>query len=94
MRGNSVKFAGILTKIKDFGAKLRSCGKGGPSGSPRFGDQRAHHMTDSTGSIHSLAGLLEAEATDIFDWDPSALADWPNIPAAANFIAVPQAGDA
>jgi hypothetical protein len=51
-------------------------------------------MTDSTGSIHSLAGLLEAEVTDIFDWDPSALADWPNIPTATDFTAVPQAGDA
>jgi hypothetical protein len=51
-------------------------------------------MTDSTGSIHSLASLLEAEVTDAFDWDPSALADWPNIPTAADFTAVPQAGDA
>ena len=71
-----------------------SCGKGGPSGSPLFGDQGAHHMTDSSGSIHSLAGLLEAEVTEAFDWDPSALADWPNIPAAADSTAVPQAGDA
>lgn len=47
-------------------------------------------MTDST--IHSLADLLEAEMTEAFDWDPSALADWPNIPA--DFTAVPQAGDA
>jgi hypothetical protein len=51
-------------------------------------------MTDSTGSTQSLAGLLEAEITVAFDWDPSALADWPNIPAAADFTAVPQAGDA
>ena len=51
-------------------------------------------MSDSSGSIHSLAGLLEAEATEAFDWDPSALADWPNIPTAADFTAVPQAGDA
>lgn len=51
-------------------------------------------MSDSIASIHSLAGLLEAEATEVFDWDPSALADWPNIPAAADFTAVPQAGDA
>ena len=50
-------------------------------------------MTDSTGSIHSLAGLLEAEVTEAFDWDPSALADWPNIPAATDSTAVPQAGD-
>ena len=49
-------------------------------------------MTDSNGSIHSLAGLLEAEVTEAFDWDPSALADWPNIPT--DFTAVPQAGDA
>ena len=51
-------------------------------------------MRDSTGSNQSLAGLLEAEVTDAFDWDPSALADWPNIPTAADFTAVPQAGDA
>jgi hypothetical protein len=51
-------------------------------------------MTDSTGSIQSLAGLLEAEVTDALDWDPSPLADWPNIPTAADFTAVPQAGDA
>ena len=51
-------------------------------------------MTDSTGSIHSLAGLLEAEVSDAFDWVPSALADWPNIPTAADFTAEPQAGDA
>ena len=51
-------------------------------------------MTDSTGSFHSLAGLLEAEVTEAFDWDPSALADWPNIPAATDFTAAPQAGDA
>ena len=49
-------------------------------------------MTD--GSTESLAGLLGAEATDILDWDPSALADWPNIPAATDFTAVPQAGNA
>jgi hypothetical protein len=59
-----------------------------------LGIKGAHHMTDGTGSIHSLAGLLEAEVTEAFDWDPSALADWPNIPAAADFTAVPQAGDA
>ena len=47
-------------------------------------------MTDST--IHSLADLLEAELTDAFDWDPSALADWPNIPT--DFTAVAQTGDA
>lgn len=51
-------------------------------------------MSDSSGSTQSLAGLLEADVTDAFDWDPSALADWPNIPAAADFTAVPQAGDA
>lgn len=51
-------------------------------------------MRDSTGSDQSLAGLLEADVADVFDWDPSALADWPNIPAAADFTAVPQAGDA
>lgn len=36
-------------------------------------------MTDSTGFGQSLAGLLEAETADAFDWDTSALADWPNI---------------
>lgn len=51
-------------------------------------------MSDSSGSTQSLAGLLEADVTDAFDWDPSALADWPNIPAAADFTAVPQAGGA
>jgi hypothetical protein len=51
-------------------------------------------MTDSTASIHSLAGLLEAEVTEAFDRDPSALTDWPDIPTAADFTAVPQAGDA
>ena len=52
-------------------------------------------MRDGTGSIQPLAGLLEAEVTETFDWDPSALADWPNIvPTAADLSAVPQAGDA
>jgi hypothetical protein len=51
-------------------------------------------MTDSIGSIESLVGLFEAEAAEIFDWDPSALADWPNIPAATDFTAVSQAGAA
>jgi hypothetical protein len=55
-----------------------------------WGSKGAHHMTDST--THSLADLLEADITDSFDWDPSALADWPNIPT--EFTAVPQAGDA
>ena len=59
-----------------------------------WGSKGAHHMTDSIGSIQSLAGLLEADVTDAFDWDPSALADWPNIPTAADSTAVPQAGDA
>jgi hypothetical protein len=37
-------------------------------------------MTDNS---HSLAGLLEAGSieADLFDWDTSALADWPNIAA-------------
>lgn len=36
-------------------------------------------MTDSTGT--SLADLLEVGPTEagLFDWDISALADWPNI---------------
>jgi len=53
-----------------------------------WGSKGAHHMTD----IQSLADLLEAEVTDACDWDPSAVADWPNIPT--DFTAVPQAGDA
>jgi len=42
-------------------------------------------MTDSTGMNPSLANLLEAGLTEPepFDWDPSALADWPNIAPAA-----------
>lgn len=44
------------------------------------------------GSTESLADLLEPEVTDALDWDPSALADWPNLPAATDFPAVPQAG--
>jgi hypothetical protein len=46
------------------------------------------------GSTESLADLLEPDVTDDLDWDPSALADWPNLPAATDFPAVPQAGDA
>ena len=58
-----------------------------------WGIKGAHHVSDSTGS--SLAGLLEADVPDAFDWDPSALADWPNITlTAADFTAVPQAGGA
>jgi hypothetical protein len=38
-------------------------------------------MTDSSGLSQSLADLLEAGLTEAepFDWDTSALADWPNI---------------
>jgi hypothetical protein len=36
-------------------------------------------MTDSIAISQSLAGLLEAGSADAFDWDASALADWPNI---------------
>ena len=36
-------------------------------------------MADSTRFGQSLAGLLEVETADAFDWDTSALADWPNI---------------
>jgi hypothetical protein len=94
---NKAKFGCILTKIKDFGVTLQTCGKGGPSGSPRFGEQGARHMTDSTEISQLLAGLLQAEATDAFDWDASALADWPNIAPvvpATTFTAEPQAGGA
>ena len=52
-------------------------------------------MRDGTERRHTLASLLEAEPAGALDWDPSALADWPNIaPTAADFSAVPQAGDA
>ena len=38
-------------------------------------------MTGSTGIRQSLSDLLEAGLTEAepFDWDTSALADWPNI---------------
>ena len=36
-------------------------------------------MTDGTVSIQSLSDLIDFEGGDAFDWDPSALADWPNI---------------
>jgi len=53
-------------------------------------------MTDNTGLSQSLADLLGASLTEPepFDWDTSALADWPNIAAATRSIAGPQAGDA
>jgi len=77
--GNKAKFACILTKIKDFAVRLEACGKGGPSGSRALVIKGAHHMTDSTGNSQSLADLLEVGSTEAFDWDTSALADWPNI---------------
>jgi len=51
-------------------------------------------MTDSTAPSQSLAELLAASLTEPepFDWDTSALADWPNIPPATRSIAEPQAG--
>ena len=36
-------------------------------------------MTDSTRSGPYLGDLLEVDPADAFDWDTSALADWPNI---------------
>lgn len=36
-------------------------------------------MFDSIGISQSLAGLLEDGSSEAFDWDASALADWPNI---------------
>jgi hypothetical protein len=36
-------------------------------------------MTDSIAITQSLAGLLEAESADVYDWDASALVEWPNI---------------
>jgi hypothetical protein len=78
--GNSAKFGCILTKIKDFAVRLGLCGKGGPSAVALW-ERSADYMTDSTGLSQSLAGLLEAGSTEAepFDWDTSALADWPNI---------------
>ena len=43
-------------------------------------------MTDSTGIGQSLAELL-AEA-EPFDWDTSALADWPNIAPSSSPAAI------
>jgi hypothetical protein len=40
-------------------------------------------MTDSIAITQSLAGLLEAESADAYDWDASALVEWPNIATAA-----------
>ena len=53
-------------------------------------------MTDNTGLSQSLADLLAASLTEPepFDWDTSALADWPNIMPATSSIAEPQAGGA
>lgn len=41
-------------------------------------------MIDSIGISQSLAGLLEVGCSEAFDWDTSALADWPNIAPAEN----------
>ena len=99
MAGNKAKFSSILTKTKDLAVRLDSCGKGGQSGPPRFGDQGAHHMTDSTEPSPSLADLFAAceTAAELLDWDTSALADWPNITPnvpAISSTAEPQAGEA
>ncbi|HEV8390933.1 MAG TPA: hypothetical protein VGQ35_13870 [Dongiaceae bacterium] len=56
-------------------------------------------MTETTGIDQSLADLLAASLTEPepFDWDTSALADWPNIAPttpATSFTAEPQAGGA
>ena len=53
-------------------------------------------MTDSTGISQPLADLLAASVTEPepFDWDTSALADWPNITPATSSTAEPQAGAA
>ncbi len=55
-------------------------------------------MTDSTEPSPTLADLLAVDATEaeLFDWDTSALADWPNITPngpAISLTAEPQAGD-
>ncbi|MGH6830620.1 MAG: hypothetical protein ACREDG_05640, partial [Methylocella sp.] len=48
-------------------------------------------MTDSTGNSQSLADLLAIGFAEMeaFDWDTTALADWPNIDATATPIAAP-----
>jgi hypothetical protein len=38
-------------------------------------------MIDSIEPGHSLASLLEGALSGAFDWDISAVADWPNIVA-------------
>ena len=55
-------------------------------------------MTDSFAPMQSLANLIAADAADTgpFDWDPGAVADWPNIDfsvSATSVVAEPQAGD-
>jgi hypothetical protein len=47
-------------------------------------------MTDSIAITQSLVGLLEAESADVYDWDASALVEWPNI-APLNTAPVPPA---
>ena len=62
-----------------------------------WGSQGAHHMREVIASSQSLAGLLETGSDDAPDWDPSALADWPNVAPtqpATVFTAEPQAGTA
>jgi hypothetical protein len=45
-------------------------------------------MKDSIADVHVLADLLAIDADEAaFDWDPSALADWPNIAPAPSFTA-------
>ncbi len=45
-------------------------------------------MTDTTGNMQSLADLLAIGSDEIeFDWDTSALADWPNIAPTSSFTA-------
>jgi len=73
--------------------------EGRSDGRLSLGIKGAHHMTDSTEPSPSLADLLAADetATELFDWDTSALADWPNIAPnvpAIGLTAEPQAGDA
>lgn len=56
-------------------------------------------MTGSTEPSPSLTDLFAADPTEaeLFDWDTSALADWPNIAPsvpAMSLTAEPQAGDA
>jgi hypothetical protein len=46
-------------------------------------------MIDSIALSQSLAGLLESGSSETFDWDTSALADWPSIAPAPTSRVIP-----